>query len=106
MDIDVLSQSPILHNKILQELHLNGLCLSNNTHQAYLFENSQKIANCWYILVFLKQSTCYAIIPDTHQWYRINTNEITDNHKIALCNGPKVHMVQLSSAELLDINAS
>ena len=46
MDIDALSHSPTLHNKILKELSLNGLCLYNSTHQAYLFETSYKIVNC------------------------------------------------------------
>ena len=38
MDIDTLSHSPTLCNKILQELNLNWLFLYNNTHQAYLYE--------------------------------------------------------------------
>ena len=104
MSIDTLSHSPTLCNKILQELNLNGLCKYNNTHQIYLNRNSNIIVNCSYILVFLKQSTCYAITPDTHQWYRINSNEITDNHKIALCNDLTVHMVPLPSAEISKAN--
>ena len=102
---DVLSHSPPLQNKILQELNLHSLCKYNNTHQAYIYENSKETVNCPYILVFLKQLTCYAITPDTHHWYRINTNEITDNHKIALCNGLTVHMVPLPSAEPSEVNA-
>ena len=86
MDIDALSFSPTLQNKILQELKLHGLCKYNNTQQAYLYENSNEIVNCSYILVFLKQLKCYIITPDTHHWYKINANEITDNHKIALSN--------------------
>ena len=54
--------------------------------------------------MFLKQSTCYAITPDTHQWYRINTNETTDNNKIALCYDPTVQMVPLPSAEPSSVN--
>ena len=100
----MLSQSSTLCNKILQELNLNGLCPYNNTHQAYIFQNSNKIVNCSYILVFLKQSKCYTITPDSHQSYRINTNEITDNHKIALCNDPTVHMVPLPPAEPPEVN--
>ena len=73
-------------------------------HQAYVYENSNKIINCSYILVFLKQSTCYTTTPDKHQWYRINANEITDNHKIALCNDPTVHMVPLPSVEPSEVN--
>ena len=56
INIDTLSHTPTLHNKILQELNLNGLCQYNNTHQAYLVENSNKIVNSSYNLVFLKQS--------------------------------------------------
>ena len=52
MDIDALSHSPTLCNKILQELNLNGLCLSKNTHQAYFFKHSNKMVNCSCILVF------------------------------------------------------
>ena len=105
MDIDMLSHSPTLCNKFLQELNLNGMCLYNNTDQAYLFKHSNKIVNCSYILVFLKQSTCYTITPDTHQWYRINTDEITNTHKIALFNDLKVHTVPLPPAEPLEGNA-
>ena len=32
MNIDALSYSTTLHNQILQELNLNGLCKYNNTH--------------------------------------------------------------------------
>ena len=76
--IDVLSHSPTLHNKILQKLNPSGLCKYSNTHQAYFYENSNKIVNCTHILIFFKQSTCYGITPDTHQLCRINANEITD----------------------------
>ena len=84
MDIDASSHSLTLCNKIVEELKLNGLVKYSNTHQAYIFENSNKIVNSPTSLYFLKQSACYSITPDTHQWYTINTNEITDNHKIAL----------------------
>ena len=60
---------------------------------------------CSYILVFLKQSTCYTITPDTHQWYRINTSKITITHKTALCNDLTVHMVPLPPAEPLKVKA-
>ena len=95
MIIDELSHSPTLGNKILRELNLNGVCKYNNTHQATLYENSHKMVNCCYILVFLKQLTCYTITPEAHKWYRINANEITDNQKIALCNDLTVNMVPL-----------
>ena len=104
MNIDELPHSSTLQNKMLWELYLHGLCKYSSTQQEYLYENSNKIVNCSYILVFLK-STCYTFTPDTHQWYRINANEITDNHKIALCNDPTVHMVPLPSAEPLEVNA-
>ena len=97
MNIEALPHSPTLHNKILQELNLSGLCKYNSTQQAYLYKNSSNMVNCSYILVLLKQSTCYAITPDTHQWYRINSNKITDNHKIAFCNDLTVHMLPLPS---------
>ena len=35
----------------------------------------------------------------------INANELTDNHKIVLCNDPTVHKVPVPSAEPLKINA-
>ena len=105
MNIDVLSHSLTLQNKILQELNLHGLCKYNNVKQAYFYENSNKIVNCSYILAFLKQSMCYAIKPDTHQWYTINANEITGSHKTALCNELTIHMVPLPSAEPLEVNA-
>ena len=97
--------SPTLGNTILQELNLNDLCKYNNTHQAYLYKDSNKIVNFSYILAFLKQSTCYAITPDIPEWQRIIANEIADNHKIALCNDLTVHLVPLPLAEPSDINA-
>ena len=73
MDIDALLHSPALCNQILQALNLNDLYKYDNLHKAYLFENPKKPVNWSYILVFLKQSACYAIIPGMYQWYRINT---------------------------------
>ena len=104
MNIDALSYSTTLHNKIKQSINLNGLCKYDTLHKAYLFEYSNKPVNCFYILVFLKQSACYTITLDTHQCYRINTNEITDNHNIVLCNDPTLNMVPLSTAELSESN--
>ena len=37
--------------------------------------------------------------PGTHQWYRINTHEITDSHNIAIINDTTVNMVWLPPAE-------
>ena len=88
----------------LKELNLNGLCQYNNTYQAYLFKNSNQVINCCNGLVFLEQSTCYIITPDTHQWYKNNTNEMLENHKLAVCNDPAVHMVPISPAEPSEIN--
>ena len=105
MNIDALPHSSTLQNKILWELNIHGLCKYSSTQQTYLYENSNKIVNFSYILIFLKQSTCYGITPDTHQWYRINANEVTDNHKIPLCNDPTIHMAPLPSAEPSEVNA-
>ena len=58
--------------KNLTGFEYQWLCQYSKTHQEYLFENSNKVVNCSYIPVFLKQSTCYIITPDTHQWYKIN----------------------------------
>ena len=92
---------------MLQSLNLYGLCKYDNSHQAYLFEHSKKPLNCSYILVFLKQSTCYTVTPDTHQWYRTNTNEITDSHNITVCcNGTTLNMALLPTAEPFESNAS
>ena len=99
MNIDSLSYFPTLHNKILQELNLNGLCQYNNTLQACLFENSNQEVNCSYILIILRKSTCYIITPGTHQWYQISANEILEDHKLALCNDPTVHMEPIPPAE-------
>ena len=40
-----------------------------------------------------------------HQWYCINTNEITDNHNIAICNDTTINMVPLPTAEPSESNA-
>ena len=45
MNIDTLSHSPTLQNKLLQELNLHGLCKYNSMQQASLYENSNKIVN-------------------------------------------------------------
>ena len=43
--------------------------------------------------------------PDTHQWYKLYTNEILENHKLALHNDSAVHMVPIPPAEPYEINA-
>ena len=123
VDIDKLSHSTTLCNIIIQSLNLKDLCKYNHTHKAYFFEHSDKSVNCSHILIFLRQSAFYTVkswlhtlvffkticmlysTPDNHQWYRINTNEITDNHNIAICNDITVNMVPLPSAEPLEFNA-
>ena len=104
-DIDKLSHSTTIHNKVLPAMNLNGLCKYDNLHQAYLFEHSSKPVNCSHIQVFLKQSACYTVNQDTHQWCRINTNEITNNHTIAFYNDSSINMVPLPPAEPLEFNA-
>ena len=44
------------------------------------------------------------VTPVNHQWYRINTNKITDNHNIAICNDTTINMVLLPPAEQLEFN--
>ena len=104
MDIDKLSHSTTLCNNIIQSLNIKGLCKYDNLHNRYCFEHSNKWVNCSYILVFLKQHLCYIVTPDIHQWYRINTNEITDDHNIAICNDTSINMVPLPQAEPLEFN--
>ena len=94
-----MSHSTIICNKVLQTMNLNGLCKYDIPQQAYLFEHSNKPVSCSHILVFLKQSTCYTVDPDTHQWYRINANDIINNHTIAICNDDSINMVPLPPAE-------
>ena len=48
--------------------------------------------------------TCYTTTPDTHQWYTINTNEITDSHDIVICNNATINMVQLPPVEPHEAN--
>ena len=96
-----------IHNtqKVLQPMNLNGLWKFDTPQQAYLFEYSNKPVNCSHILVFLKQSACYTVDPDTCQWYRINANEITNNYTIAICNEDSINMVPLPPAEPSEFNA-
>ena len=41
----------------------------------------------------------------THQWYKINANEIPESYKLVLCDDQSAHMVPLPPAELPEINA-
>ena len=93
MGIKTMSQTPEIHNKILQELNQNGLCQYSKSHKAYIFEQSNQSVNCSHVFMFLKMATCYVITPHTHQWYKINTNEILQDHKLAFCDDKVVHMV-------------
>ena len=94
-----------LHNKILQELNLNGLYQHSNSCKVYIFKKSICIVNCSYVLIFLRLSTYYVIMPHTNQWYKINGNEILENHKLVLCDDQWTHMVPVPPAELPEINA-
>ena len=104
MDKDTLSHSITLHNRTIQSLNLKGLCQYDNSDKAHFSEYSSKPINCSYMLVFLKHSACYTVTPDTHQWYKINTNKITDNHNTAICNDTTINMVPLPPAEPHDLN--
>ena len=105
MDIDTISHSNALHNKILKSLILNGLCQYDNLCKAYSFEHLDILVNCSSNSVFLKTLACYTTTSDTHQWYRINTLEITYSHNIVICNDQTVNMVQLPPAESHEANA-
>ena len=48
---------------------------------------------------------CYVITPHIYQLYKINANEILDNHKLALCDDQSADMVPLPPAKLPEINA-
>ena len=39
------------------------------------------------------------VTPNTHKWYWIETNEITDNHIIAICNDTTINMAALPPAD-------
>ena len=39
------------------------------------------------------------------QWYKINANKIPEDHKLAFCNDPVIHMVPIPPAEPPGINA-
>ena len=34
-----------------------------------------------------------------HQWYKINANEIFENHKLALCTNQLTHKITIPQAE-------
>ena len=104
MDIDKLSHSNTLHNKIVKSLNLVGLCRYDSLCKAYIFEQSKSLVNCLHILIFLKHFACYTIIPDTHQWHGINTYEIMKSHNITICNDKIGNMVQLPPAEPPEAN--
>ena len=57
------------------------------------------------MLIFLRQSTCHVITPQTNQWYKINAYTILENHKLALHDKQSTQVVPLSPAELPEINA-
>ena len=41
---------------------------------------------------------------NAHQWYKINTNEILQDHELTFCDDKLAHMVPLPPAELPVIN--
>ena len=92
-------------NRIPQQFNLHDLCQYNNAHQTYIFENSNHTDNCSYILIFLSQSICYVITPDTHQWYKIMANKILENHKLACCNDQLPHMILIPPPEPPEFNS-
>ena len=108
MDRDTLSHSTTLCNKIIQSLNYvfhSKVCASMTIYIRHIFEYSNKPVNCSSILIFLKLCVCYTKTPNTHQWYRINTNEITDNHNTTICNDTTINMVSLPSAKPSESNA-
>ena len=75
-------------------------------HVRHTYFNIQNIpVNCFYILVVLKQSTCYTVTQDIHQWYGINTNKIIANHTIATCNDSTINIVLLPPDDPSEFNA-
>ena len=91
MDIDTLSHSNALHDKILQLLNLKGLCKYDSLCKAYIFELSNIPVDCSHILIFLNSSAHYTITPHTDQWYRLSTHEFMDSHNITICNENSQH---------------
>ena len=98
MNIDMLSHSTMLHNKILQSLNFNGLC-KYAIYVRHTYLNTQTNQST------ALTSAYYTVTPDTHQWYSVNTNKIADNHNITLCNDPAINMVPLPTAEPSEFNA-
>ena len=93
MAIDTLSRTLELSNKILQKLNQNGLCHYKKSCKAYIFEQSKQPINSSHVLMFLNTATHYVITPHTHQWYRINTTEILQDHELVLCDDEVAHMI-------------
>ena len=105
MDIDRLSHSNTLHDQIMESLNQKSLCKYDSLHKAYVFQQSAILVNCSHILIFLKHLHCYTVNPDTHQWYRINSHKIQENHNVAICNDKTVNTIQLPPAEPPEANA-
>ena len=104
MDINALSYSPKLHNKILQGLNLHGLCQYSKSHKAYIFEKSNRVVNFSYVLIFLRQSMCYVITSHTHHDTKLMCMKYL-SHKLLLCDDQSAHMPPLPPPELPEINA-
>ena len=62
MDIDDLSHFPILHNKILEELNLNGLCQYSNLHQVYIYV----LENLFLHILYFLANPCVTSLHQTH----------------------------------------
>ena len=54
--------------------------------------------DCSHVFMSLNMATGHVITPHTHQWYRINIEEILQDHELALCDGKVAHMVPLPPA--------
>ena len=73
-------------------------------HKKHTYLKNQITVNYSCILIFLRQSTCYVITPNTHQWYKINANKIFDSYKLAPCDDHSTHMIPIPPAEPPEIN--
>ena len=54
--------------------------------------------------MFLNMAACYVVTPHIHQWYRINTKEILQDHELVLCDDEVAYMVPLPPSEPLAMN--
>ena len=78
MDIDTLSHSSALCNKILQSLNLNGLCKYDSLCKAYIFEQSNILVNCSHILIFIKN---FGMLHNNPGYTSVVWNKHSRNHR-------------------------